>query len=121
MTVAGTVPKQLDLEVYAGDENRLEIQILINGQPLDITDAILSAQCRKTPNDQVVAMTAKFEDIDRTIGIVAMLWNGDEVRDVLAGNHIWNGVWDFQIEMPGKIRPTSKAKGRFTMLMDVTR
>lgn len=116
-----TTPSSLDLRVYAGDENRVELEVLAGGTPVDLTGAQIAAQARQTATDTDIAVQAEFTEIDHPTGRVAMSWDGEAVRALLGGEESWSGVWDLQILLPGKTLPTTPLAGKWVAQHDVTR
>lgn len=116
-----TTPAALDLEVYAGDKNRVELEVLAGGDPVDLTGALVEAEARKAATDADAGVTATIVDIDRQVGQVAVEWDGETLRGLIGSSDRWVGVWDLQITLPGETLPTTPVGGRFTARMDVTR
>lgn len=119
MPEVSTVPGVLDLGVYAGDANVVSFEVVNDGDPVDLTGAVVTAQCRKTAADPVVGMSATVSVAG--IGLLSVGWDGEQVRALLAGEETWRGVWDLQILFPEADLPVTPLAGRWTARMDVTR
>jgi hypothetical protein len=105
--------------VRAGDTNDMQVTIISGGTPMDLTGVTVSAQARELSTDETPAITATVTVTDAAGGVVVVLWDGDDVRGVLAGAGRWDGVWDLQVDNAGDV--TTVAAGTFEAVMDVTR
>lgn len=121
MAVVRLTPTRLDLEVYAGDANLLEVEVWAGDALLDLTGAAITAQARKSPTDPVVACQATVVIIDPVAGLLSLAWDGEVIRNILGGLKTWRGVWDMQILLPGSVYPTTPSGGQWTARMDVTK
>lgn len=116
------VPPTLNLAVYAGDANRMEVAVETDDGPVDLTGAVVAAQCRVTADAPEVGMQAAVEDIDPVKGLVAVSWDGEQVRALIPDGEIaWYGTWDLQVTAAGERLPTTLAVGTFAAVLDVTR
>lgn len=112
-------PPTLDISgVRAGDANEFFVTLTQSGAPLDLTDAVLTAQARRSSGD-ATALDAVVEVLDAPAGRLKLAWPGDAVRDLLDGAEHWNGVWDLQLESGGSTR--TLLAGKFAADLDVTR
>lgn len=114
-------PAPLDLSVYVGDLNPVDIQITEDGVPVDCTDAVLTAQARATAPDSAIGIAATTAIVNEASGLFTIFWDGEDLRDLVNGEERWDGVWDLQILFSGKALPVTLLRGRFTAVHDVTR
>lgn len=116
-------PAPLDFDgVRAGDRNLVTFSLTMNGTPFDLTGRTLTAQVRSKVNDDAVALVAHIDVTDAATGKGTILWDGEEVRTLLAGALKWTGVWDMQAVSDAD--PTdviTLCAGAFTAVLDVTR
>lgn len=114
-------PAPLDLSVYVGDLNPVDIQITEDGVPANCTGAVLTAQARATARDSNVAISATVVAVNATIGMFTLFWNGETLRSLVLNKDTWQGVWDLQVLFTGVSLPTTLLRGNFTVTHDVTR
>jgi len=107
--------------VRAGDRNLLNATLTAEGEPLDLTDQVLSAQARTKAVDAAVACTAVVEVVDAAAGTITIRWPGEDVRTMLAGAATWKGVWDLQMAPGVDEDAITLCAGSFAAEMDVTR
>jgi hypothetical protein len=114
---------RINLSLYAGDVNEQTLQVLRDGDPVDLTGATVTAQARRTPNDPVVALTAVVTMVEPAKGILTVAWDGNTVRALLGDDASWIGVWDLDVLPAGSSDGSSVtvADGAVTANMDVTR
>lgn len=107
---------------YSGDRNQEMVYLQDgNGDPWDITGAVLSAQARASSTDEAVALDAICTVVDGPAGTATVEWDGDDIAFLLDGRASWEGVWDLQILEAGETRPITLVAGRFKAILDVTR
>jgi hypothetical protein len=115
-------PARVDLiGVRAGDRNLMTAKLVSGGAPLDLAGVTISSQARllvTTPDPP--AISALVEVTDEAGGEFTIRWPGDDVRDLLADQPTWQGVWDLQIAQVGA-DPLTICAGAFVAEMDVTR
>jgi len=120
MAVVNLTPSRVDLQgVRAGDRNLVSWTIRSGGVPVDLTGKTVEAQARLTADNEA-ALSAVVEVLDEVNGTGTLRWPGDELRDLLAGETKFAGVWDMQVTTPGE-DPVTVAAGVFLADMDVTR
>lgn len=120
MAVVNLTPSRVDLQgVRAGDRNLITWTIRSGGVAVDLTDKTVEAQARLTADDEA-ALSAVVVIVDAVNGTGTLRWPGDELRDLLAGETKFAGVWDMQIVTAGE-DPLTVAAGVFLADMDVTR
>jgi hypothetical protein len=113
-------PAALNWVVYSGDKNT-EVFSIESGDPVDITGATIDAQARRSVLDPYVALVATVELTSPQAGSFEVSWDGEQVRDLLAGAERWEGVWDLQILMPDETLPRTLLRGDFVAVLDITR
>lgn len=117
-----TGPASLDWGcVYAGDRNQVRLELMADGSPWALDGAVLTAQARLTAVAQEVALEATVVDADPARGMFDISWDGEAVRDLLAGEDRWQGVWDLQVLEQGQTLPVTVLRGAIEARMDVTR
>ena len=122
MAVLKLGPAVLDLEVYVGDENRVPVEVLADGAPVDLTGAAIAAQARTdTKTATPIAVEAVVEEVDLAVGRFDLTWDGEALRTLVGDTGAWLGVWDLQITPAGRTLPDTPLGGRFTASPDVTR
>lgn len=96
-----TGPAPLDWKcVTAGDSNLANVVFLNDGDPADMTGAVLAAQARDTALAET-AIDATITTVDATGGLYRIGWDGEAVREWLAGRSTVAGVWDLQVDLYG--------------------
>lgn len=117
-------PAVLDLAgIRAGDTNAFDFLLHYAGTPMDLTGATVTAEARRTPADDVVAVAAVCTITDAAGGRVRVAWDGEAVRALMPNpESTWAGVWDLQVAGPGMPPAVDTlAGGKFTAEMDVAR
>jgi len=114
--VVDLTPVAVDLYgIRAGDGNAIPFYLHVGVDPVDLTGLTITSQARRSVTDSS-ALSATVElDPDPTTGKFVLSWDGEAVRELLAGKPSWSGVWDLQVGLD------TLAAGRFTAAMDVTR
>jgi len=107
--------------VRAGDRNLLNATLTTEGDPVDLTGQVLSAQARKKNTDAEIACSAVVEVTDEAGGLITIRWPGEDVRTMLAGAATWKGVWDLQMAPGVDVDAITLCAGSFAAEMDVTR
>jgi len=111
----------INLCARAGDKNATTLQVLVDGEPKDLTGAVVTAQARHTATDAAPALTATVTATEEALGIYTVAWDGDAVRALLNGSASWSGVWDLNVVQFGETLATTPCGGRLDALLDVTR
>ena len=121
MPIYDTGPMSLDIRLYCGDVNRMDLEIVAN-DPVDLTGAVIEAQARTTAPDPEIALTATVVDTVPAQGTFALEWSDEAAqRALVAGGQEWKGVWDLQILMAGETLPRTLLRGTAVLVHDVTR
>jgi hypothetical protein len=121
MATIKTGPESLDWEAYLGDRNRAVVALPSEGDPVDITGAVLEAQVRASASDGVVGATATITEDDYTLGSMVVEWDGEALRALVGEGEVWTGVWDLQVTEVGETLPRTVYRGTFRITHDVTR
>jgi hypothetical protein len=122
MATLDLTPGGLDLKVYSGDENRMVLQVLAGGVPMDLTGVEIAAQARSDRLPATaVGVDAVVVPVDAAMGLFALTWDGEVLRTLIGSEPSWVGVWDLQLLGLGKVLPESPLGGTFTAMPDVTR
>ena len=111
----------INLCVRAGDKNETTLQVLADGDPKDLTGAVVTAQARQQAIDAAPALTAPVTAVDEAKGVYTVAWDGEDVRALLAGEARWSGVWDLNVVETGDTLATTPCGGAVEALLDVTR
>lgn len=111
----------INLCLRAGDKNETTLQVLADGDPKDLTGAVVTAQARKVSTDAAPALTASVTAVDEVKGIYTVAWDGEDVRTLLGTEASWTGVWDLNVVESGDTLATTPCGGRVDAEMDVTR
>ena len=106
--------------IRAGDLNRMQITLTLNGVPYDLTDAEVTSQAR-LKKSEATGIDAVIDIVDPVNGVITLRWPGDDVRELLAGAETWKGVWDLQVLNDGDPDPVTVIVGKFSAELDVTR
>lgn len=115
-------PTTLDIEgVRAGDQNARLFTLTSGGVAMNLTDAVLTAEARRTPQDISPSLTAEIGVLDPLAGQFLLSWPGDQVAELLSSSNSWNGVWDLQVLPVGAAFPTTVLEGAINCVTDVTR
>lgn len=121
MSVVTLGPAPVDIVgIRAGDQNLIEFTITNDGDPMDLTGMIVSAQARSSSTSPDIAVTALVTVTDADAGVLTLRWPGAAITTLLGVKSSWVGVWDLQIGNPGN-DPVTVAAGKFAAEMDVTR
>jgi hypothetical protein len=122
MTLVTLGPAKLDLAgIRAGDRNVIQLTITQAGAPFDLGEITVTAQARKTATaPDPPALVGEVTILSAPQGILNLRWDGEDVRDLLAGAASWAGVWDLQT-LPVGGHPSTLVAGSFKAVMDVTR
>lgn len=123
MTTLDMSPAVLNIVgVRGGDANARSMRFTVEGQPLDLTGMVVTAQARKKSVDpDPPALTAVIDVIDPVAGEVIISWSGEAVSGLLAGAAKWTGVWDLQVQSGAGALPVTLMAGAFECVSDVTR
>lgn len=111
----------IDLCVIAGDRNRFVFRLLSDGDPWDTRGATVTAQARETAQTTTPALTATVTEVDASIGLWEVAWDGDAVRTLLGTAERWEGVWDLQVVEAGQSLGETPVGGAIGAVWDVTR
>lgn len=105
--------------VRAGDRNLIAVTVNDHGVPVNLTGMVPLSQVRKTPVDTLVAISADVQFVDAAAGKITIRWDGEDVRDLLAGAKRWKGFWDLQFKASGE-DPVTYASGPWSAEADVS-
>lgn len=115
------VPSELDLALYAGDGVSLVFTLNdANGQPLNITGAVL-AQIRIKRSDDAALADFAADLTNGAAGEVVLSLAGTQTASLIVGDiDQFKGVWDMQWTKNGG-EPVTVLQGALTCDADVTR
>ena len=123
-TVVDMAPACVNLvNLIAGDANKLTVALTSNGEPWDLTGAVINAQARADLSDEVPTFVAESTVADPLSGVIVLFWPGDSIRELLVSLGVfgWTGVWDMEVTLAGETYPKTVISGTFSAKMDVSR